>query len=197
MTTTGGMTAADQPSADGAARSPIRPPRRGRLVSRIELHVAATSPLFALLAWRLWERPWFWLFLVLAGLGLLLIVLLLLGARLQQPDPFEFDEIVDLGDQVAGHVVGYLLPFLVQPSASEAEVWLTIGVLLVLGLILVQSNRVHLNPLLYLVGYRVYSAVTRGKSYYLVARSDLSRLDEPLLAAEVPGGLLVERKPRA
>jgi hypothetical protein len=32
---------------------------------------------------------------MLAGLGLLLMALLLVGARLQEPDPFEFDEIVE------------------------------------------------------------------------------------------------------
>lgn len=149
-----------------------------------------------MLAWRLAGRFWwFLLFLSLAGAGLLVVGLVLVAKVRRQGDPFPFVEIVDLGDQVAGYVVSYLLPFLLPSDADTGEVWLTVGVLLVIGLVLVQSNQVHLNPVLYLFGYRVYSATTDdGQRYYLVAHSDLSGLDRPLVCAEVTASLLVEKR---
>lgn len=174
-----------------------RPPRRGRLASRVELHLAASAPLFAMLAWRLHDRFWWFLaFLVLAGAGAGVVVLVLGVARVRrQGDPFRFAEVVDLGDQVAGYVVSYLLPFLLPADASTGEVWLTVGVLAVIGVVLVQSNQVHLNPLLYLFGYRVYGATAEdGQGYYLIARSDLSRQEGPLVCVEITSSLLVEQR---
>jgi hypothetical protein len=46
----------------GQGSQPKRPPRRGRLISRIELHVAAWTPLFGLLAFLMlprWNHPLF------------------------------------------------------------------------------------------------------------------------------------------
>lgn len=174
--------------------TPTRPPRRGRLISRVELHIAQWAPLFALLGWRFRGSVWSWFFLVLAAVGLLLMALSLLGARMQEPDPFKFDVIEDLGDQVTGHVVGYLLPFVIGPHPTYTEAALVAAVLGVLSVIQIQSNRVHLNPLLYLIGYRIYSASSKGNSYYLLARSDLTNHTEALLAAEIPGGILIERR---
>lgn len=190
-------------SAMGRTRNPEagdgveRPPRRGRLVSRVELHLAASSPLFAMLAWRLAERFWWMLaFGLLATLGAMVIVLLLVVARRRREgDPFQLAKIVDLGDQVAGYVVSYLLPFLLPSDASTGEVWLTVAVLGVIGVVLVQSNQVHLNPLLYLFGYRVYAAIADdGQAYYLVARSDLSRQEGTLVCVEIMASLLVEQR---
>lgn len=166
------------------------------MISRLELHVAAFSPLYAMLAWRLWGRGWGWLFLALAVLGVSTMLLTLWGASRQQSEPVVFEDITDVGDQVADQVVGYLLPLIIGPEAETSELLVTMGVLVILGLILVQSNRIHLNPVLFVLGYRVYTATARGKAFYLIARSDLSTLDGPLLVAEVPGGLLVEKRRR-
>ena len=174
-----------------------RPPRRGRLASRVELHLAASAPLFAMLAWRLHGRFWWFLaFLVLTAAGAGVVVLVLGVARVRrQGDPFRFAQVIDLGDQVAGYVVSYLVPFLLPADAPTGEVWLTVCVLVVIGVILVQSNQVHLNPLLYLFGYRVYGATAEdGQAYYLIARSDLSRQDGPLVCVEVASSLLVEQR---
>ena len=178
----------------GGAR---RPPRRGRLASRVELHLAASAPLFAMLAWRLYDRFWwfaFFLLLAVAGAGVVVLVLGVARIR-RQGDPFRFAEVVDLGDQVAGYVLSYLLPFLLPADPATGEVWLTVGVLAVIGVVLVQSNHVHLNPLLYLFGYRVYGATAEdGQGYYLVARSDLSRHEGPLVCVEIASSLLVEQR---
>ena len=170
-----------------------RPPRRGRLTSRILLHLAAFVPLYAMLAWRLFCTNWFLVFFALTALGCIAIIYTLAGAAIQEGEPFDFDDITDVGDQVADQVVGYLLPLLVDGHAANAEVWVTTIILFVLALILIQSNRVHLNPVFFFFGFRVYTATSNGIAYYLLARSDLSDLQEKLIAADIPGGLLVEK----
>ena len=104
----------------GGAR---RPPRRGRLASRVELHLAASAPLFAMLAWRLYDRFWwfaFFLLLAVAGAGVVVLVLGVARMR-RQGDPFRFAEVVDLGDQVAGYVLSYLLPLLLPADPATGK----------------------------------------------------------------------------
>lgn len=171
-----------------------RPPGRGSLGARVELLISSFAPLFAILGIRLWERPgWGAAFLVLAVWGLGVLARLLWLRRTQAPDIVVFDKVEDLGDQVAGHVTGYLVPFLVPSDASVGDLILTVATLLLIATILVQSNRVHLNPLLYVIGYRIYNATAGSKSYYLIARCEMSSQSGDFAMVEVDQSIAMEK----
>ena len=49
------------------------------------------------------------------------------------------------------------------------------------------------NPLLYLFGYRIYSAQSGGSTFYLVAKSDVSAWTAPRRCVRIGSSVLVER----
>ena len=52
---------------------------------------------------------------------------------------------------------------------------------------------VFVNPLLYLFGYRIYSAESDGRSFYLVARSDVSEWSEHQRCVRIGSSVLIEK----
>jgi len=174
-----------------------RPPRRGSLPVRLELGLAAFAPALGLLAFRTWGSRLAWLFVVPAVLGL---VVLLYGALLVakgNAEQFEFTDIEDLSGEILGHVGAYLMPVLVNTTSSTEEVAISA---IIVGLILhihVATGRVHVNPLLYLFGLRVYQATSNDKAFYLVARSDVSDWTGPQSCVQVGSNALIEKEPRS
>lgn len=148
------------------------PPRLGSLRVRVELTFAAFVPAFALLAARTFGTWWFWLFLGLALTGVAFLAVLALLVRSGNPEPFAIESVEDKSDDVLGHVGAYLLPVILDPTAGNREVVICALVLALIVQIHIATGRVHINPLLYLIGRRVHTGVSGGQTYYLVSRSD-------------------------
>jgi hypothetical protein len=170
------------------------PPRLGPLRQRMELSFAAFVPAFALFAVRTYGTGWFWLFLSLAATGVVFLGVLALLVRSGNPEPFEIEAVVDKGDDVLGHVGAYLLPVVLDPSGGTRQMVVSVLVLALIVQIHVSTGRVHVNPLLYVVGRRVHSAVSGGQTYYVVSRTDpASWVRKRPLFVSVGSSLLVER----
>ena len=172
---------------------PSRPPRRSSFGVRFELGLAAFAPALALLALRSRESDWVWLFLIPAALGIVVLVAGFAIVRRGSPDPFTFDDIEDLSGEVLGHIGAYLLPVFIGTTKSTEEIVISA---IVVGLIIhihMATGRVFVNPLLYLFGYRIYSAQSGGATFYLVARSDVSSWSAPRRCVRIGSSVLVER----
>ena len=174
-------------------RMPSRPPRRSSLRVRLELGLAAFAPALILLAVRSRDSGWAWLFIVPAGVGILVLVVGILIVRRGSPDPFGFGDIADLSGEVLGHIGAYLLPVLIVSSRSTEEIVISAIVVALIIHIHVATGRVFVNPLLYLLGYRIYSAESGGKTFYLIARSDVSAWASPRRCVRIGSSVLVER----
>jgi hypothetical protein len=172
-----------------------RPPRLGSLAVRVELGLSAFAPAMVLLAIRT-RQEWLWLaFALPAAIGVLVGVGAALVVRRTSPEPFRFASIEDAGREVLGHVGSYLLPVIVDVSASTEEVVIAGLALALIVQIHIVTGRVHINPLLYLFGYRVYHATSdTGVAYYLVARSDVSMWRDTHMCAPLGSSVLVERR---
>ena len=151
-----------------------RPPRRGKLLPRLELALAAFAPAFLLIALRSGEAWWSWVFYALTGVGVLLLVGGGVLVATGQPEQFELTEIEDASDQVVGYIAAYIVPVLIDPSASPLNASISAAAMFLVFVIHVATGRVHVNPLLYLLGYRVYTAKTATASYALIARSEVA-----------------------
>lgn len=177
---------------------PARPPRRGRLRARVELSLAAFAPSFGLMVWRAWGGPLAWLFGVVALFGFAVFLVVLRATRTGNPEPFNFGDITDSSADVLGHVGSYLAVAIIDPKASEAEAVLAIAVFSLVFLIHVSVGLVHVNPLFYLVGYRVYSGIsTAGNTYYLIAHTDVAEWDGPQRLIRMLDGILIESRKHA
>jgi hypothetical protein len=80
-------------------------------------------------------------------------------------------EVRDAGPEVAAYLATYLLPLLAAPSPSPGDLWgyAIYGVVVVV--VSLRSNMAHVNPTLYLLGWRVTSVtLDRGDQHYIVSR---------------------------
>ena len=170
-----------------------RPPRRSSFRVRLELGLAAFAPALGLLAFRSRGTDWVWLFLTPAAIGVVVLVGGVIIVRRGNPDSLAFDDIEDLSGEILGHVGAYLLPVLIDTSNSTEEIVISAIVVTLIVHIHVATGRVFVNPLLYLLGYRIYNAKTGGASVYLVAKSDVSAWAASRCCIRIGSSVLVER----
>lgn len=157
------------------------------------LFLSSYAPLFALLAIRFQSR-WLWIpCIAIAGAGVISLALLLqLDAR-SSAGPHVLTSIKDAGGEAASYLAGYLLPFLTVSTPTVRDVAAYVGFLLVAATIYVRSPVVQVNPLLYLLGYRVLSVTdSRGLRAYMITRNHVP-VGESVLATRFRDGILVER----
>lgn len=169
-----------------------RPPRRGPLRLRIELGLAAFAPAFGLIAARSGGQWWSWAFLSLAALGVLVLLWGVVLVRNGNAESFGLDDIDDASDEVVGHIGAYIVPVVIDTSASPLNAAIGAAALLLVVQIHIATGRVHINPLLYLFGYRVHTASTGASAYYLLARSDVADWSEFHPLVDVGSSVLVE-----
>lgn len=174
-----------------------RPPRLGPLPVRIELGVFAFAPAMGLLAARARHEGLWWLaFAIPAVVGCVIALVAGVVVWRGNPEPFSFLDIDDAGDDVLGHVGSYLLPVVVDVSGSIENVVIAGTALALTVHIHIATGRVHVNPLLYVLGYRTYRATTvSGVAYYLIAHTDPSEWNDERLLVQLAPSVLVEGRP--
>jgi hypothetical protein len=173
-----------------------RPPRRASLRVRLELGLAAFVPVFVLLAVRTRDSALVWLFVVPAAAGVAVLVFGIVVVATGNAERFTFGPIDDLGGEILGHVGAYLLPLIISPSSSTEDVLTTAIIIALIVHIHIATGRVLVNPLLYLLGRRVYNATVGGDAFYLVAKSDVSRWISAEPCVQIGTSVLVEKRTR-
>jgi hypothetical protein len=141
------------------------------MLGRPLLFLSSYAPLFALMAIR-FEQRWLWISCtILAVLGVISLWLLLrLDAR-SSPGPHTLASVKDAGGEAASYLATYLLPFLTVATPTARDVLAYAGFLLVAATINLRSAVVQVNPLLYVLGYRVLSVTDdHGLHAYMVTR---------------------------
>jgi hypothetical protein len=157
------------------------------------LFFSSYAPLFGLLAIR-FQQPWLWIScIILAGLGVgSLLLLLRLDAR-SSPGPHVLESARDAGSEAASYLASYLLPFLVVATPSIRDVLAYVGFLVVAAAIYLRSAVVQVNPLLFLLGYRILSVTDdQGLRAYVITRRAITAGSE-ILATRFRDEVLVDR----
>jgi hypothetical protein len=125
---------------------------------RVLMFLSSYVPLFALLAVEATKRgdvaPW--VFAGLAGLGLLSFAIVVAATFSRQKDDIVVDEVHREHEQVAGYVASYILPLVTLQFETWQDDVVLGGFIALIGVIYVQANLIHLNPLLPLVNLRIF-----------------------------------------
>jgi hypothetical protein len=99
----------------------------------------------------------------------------------------------DAGGEAASYLATYLLPFLTVATPTARDVLAYAGFLLVAAVINLRSAVVQVNPLLYLLGYRVLSITDdHGLHAYMITRH-LVPVGDSVMATRFRDDVLVER----
>lgn len=96
--------------------------------------------------------------------------------------------------EAMSYIVSYVIPFLAVPfSGWEQGVALAIF-FVVLAILYVNSNLIHINPMLNLAGYHLYEiTLDNGEVYHLIGRGRVVR-GQTLLVVKAGDDILVEKR---
>lgn len=163
------------------------------LANRCRMFASSFAPLFALLALRFTPLGLRLAFGLLSGLSFLdTLWLVIVVPRQVGPSPYRVQSVEDRGDQVAGYLATYLLPFLVLPVPTVTDLIAYGLFLFIVGVVTVRSRLTHINPTMYLFGYRLVNVTTEeGFEGDAVVHSDLTNT-HVLRAVHLDRGVLVE-----
>ncbi len=143
------------------------------LLIRVLLFASSYLPLFVILSVRHWEkyRSVCIGLLVLGAVSLAALVVFWLYARKNTKAEFTIVTSSPNNAEAMSYIVSYIIPFLDLPF-DELRNAISLAVFFfMLGVIYVQSNMIHINPLLNLMGWFIYEVETdRGTGFSLVTR---------------------------
>src|SRR5947209_3866421 len=133
--------------------------------------------------------------LSLGLVGLIGIALYLRTARQLSPTSVKVASLQRRDAEAMSYIVSYIIPFLAIPFQTVAEA-VSLGVFFfVLGIIYVNSNMIHINPMLNLSGYRLYEiTLENGAVHSLITRRVVVRGDV-VNAVKAGEGILLEVTP--
>jgi hypothetical protein len=126
--------------------------------AKIRLFLSSYVPLFAIGAIRTQSRGLRLALVVLAVAGLLSLLGLIRVSRRLATRHVTPTHVRTLGSEVAGYVASYILPFLMAGEPDPGDLVTYLLALGTISIVYVQSDLIGINPLLYLLGYRVYAA---------------------------------------
>jgi hypothetical protein len=165
-----------------------------RAYTNIRLFLSSYAPLFVLFGIRLSDTT---LMLELIAFGIVSaswVPVAFREARRIQPraQAAAIMSVSNRGGEVAGYLVTYLLPLLTVTTPTSSD-WLayTLFVALV-GVIYVRTDMIHINPLLYLFGFRVFDVVLEGGQQYLVITRRNLVSGDSIQAAPLRSNLIIE-----
>jgi hypothetical protein len=168
---------------------------RSVLIVRAQLFLSSYAPLFAIMAIRFHGTVLRAVCAGLAGIGIIYLLLVMcLVARQAQERVYAIASVEDASGEVAGYLATYLVPFVMVPSPSAADLAGYAILAVVVVVIFMRSELAQINPALYLLGWRVALIKTGESGCYLVCR----RLPRPgtEISATRAAGLLIRREPR-
>lgn len=157
------------------------------------LFLSSFAPLFTLLAIRFERWP---LVIACAALALLGVISLALLFRLDRRASVGVHRVVearDAGAEAGAYLGTYLLPFVTVSNPSLRDSVAYIGFLAVVASIYLRSSVVQINPLLYVLGYKVQSIIdSGGLRGYVITRTRISAGDD-ILATRFGNDVLMNR----
>lgn len=117
--------------------------------------------------------------LIVGLLGVLGMYLYLRQAQKLAPSKIKVSALQRLDAEAMSYIVTYVIPFLAIPfNGWEQGIALSIF-FVVLGILYVNSNMIHINPMLNLSGYHLYEvAIEGGGTHALITRHRILRGDE-------------------
>lgn len=145
-----------------------------RVATRLLMFWSSYAPLFLLLAIRFDDDVLRGICsgLFVGGISALLSVVWKRGNRLAA-DPYEVATVGDEGAAVAAYLASYILPFATVSTPSGSDIAAYVVFLAMLAVVYVRTPLSQVNPLLYMVGYRVFALrTTSGFDGYIISRRE-------------------------
>jgi hypothetical protein len=165
--------------------------------TRLILFLSSYAPLFLIIAVRGWKDSRS-LAIGLAVAAVLSVVILFVFLRMAQnlaPGKVAVSSVISRDGDAMSYIVTYLLPFLAVKLNDPTDVFSLGVVLFVIGLLYVNSNMIHTNPVLNIAGYHIFEIEdSKGKTTALICKRSYVRVGSELDAISVGDYVLLEKK---
>ena len=168
---------------------------------RYLLFVSSYFPLALIFFFLFIEQQPLWAGIVLAigllGLIIMLVFFLQLAPRLA-PIQEKVTGLQGRDTEAMGYIASYLIPFVAIPFGGWQQGVALLIFIVVLSIVYVNSNMIHINPMLNLVGYHLYEITIEHSEtpHALVTRRRVVR-GETLLLIDVGSGIFLEKGTKA
>jgi hypothetical protein len=157
-------------------------------IMRTRLFFISYTPLWAIFAIRSHGTVSQVVFWLLTGWGFLDTFRLIEAGLRRSTRHVRFDDISDRSGSVSGYLATYLLPFLGGPPL-DLRGWFAYGVyFLVAWAVFVPSELGLVNPMLYILGWRLVEGTRRGRSELIICQDPPGRDPEGEPVARLMGG---------
>lgn len=125
----------------------------------------------------------------IAGIGLFLIVVQKMNTL-----RVEIASVSRKDGEAMSYIVTYVLPFLDATSGS-AEKGIALAIFFfVFGVLYINSNMIHINPMLNMFGYHIYEVeISNGDTYSLISKNNVRR-GKTLPTVKMSNNVLLEIK---
>ncbi|HVB22452.1 MAG TPA: hypothetical protein VNG51_10940 [Ktedonobacteraceae bacterium] len=164
---------------------------------RYLLFVSSYSPLALIFFFLFIEQQPIWAGIVLAiglpGFIIMLVFFLQLAPRLA-PIQEKVTSLQGRDGEAMGYIASYLIPFVAIPFGGWQQGVALLIFIGVLSIVYVNSNMIHINPMLNLVGYHLYEiTIEHSESpHVLITRRRVVR-GETLRLIDVGSGIFLEK----
>ena len=143
------------------------------ILFRFLLFISSYAPLFAILALLAWDKNHPRIaegFGALTVIGVIALCLYLSYIRRRvQSEQLSVQHIESKDSEILSYIVTYFFPFMADFSKTPVELVALLLLFVVIAFIHVNSNMIHINPLLNLLGYHLFEVeAVDGKSYKLL-----------------------------
>jgi hypothetical protein len=140
------------------------------------------------------NRPVAIVVLIIGTLGLLGLVVYLRQARKLSGTPVTVSEVQRLDAQAMSYIVTYIIPFLSIPFNTWQQGLALSIFFAVIGILYINSNMIHINPMLNLDGYHLYEVTIKdGGSQALIAKKRVTR-GSVVSTVRIGDDILLEKK---
>jgi hypothetical protein len=167
------------------------------MLGRWMLFASSYSPLFLLAGIRS-EHDGLSLGMYVAAAGCALaLVVVLAAARWLEPQQRTITSTEDRGPDVAGYLATYLLPLLAAPDPTARDLIAYGAFIVLVGLVYVRSSMIAINPIAYMLRYRLTEVSTSAGSRQMLISREVPTVGRSVLVRRVFPGLLVILPPAA
>lgn len=133
--------------------------------------------------------------LVIASLLFLILLLVILISRKLAPMPLNLTKVEYKSSDLLTYMFSYVFPFLNIDFSSRIDI-LCIGVFFVmLALVYVNSNLIYINPMLSVMGFRLYQVTdSNDNTYVLIIQREILMVGSSIQARLLGGNILISLK---
>ena len=167
------------------------------LFARLLLFVSSYSPLFAIFGFLCLakHKDAATVFFLVAALGLLSLLGFLAHLRTQKSsETLKVTRFAARDEQSMSYIVSYIIPFLSASRSTWEEQAALAVFFLMIAVLYVNSNMIHINPTMHILGFRLYEITTdKGSTHALITRRRFCGSDT-IRAASAGGHLYVESR---